>query len=154
MPTEQAEKINEVFPAVLETIAFMFAEPVPADELRIDAASPIFQAEIRFTGPTSGRLTLLTPEGICGELMVNMLGIEPGDQDDEIPPDEVLKELLNVTCGQLLTAIAGDEPVFNLSPPEVKCIDINRWKVLLESPEAFGFLVEDTPVLLRLTIDD
>ena len=73
------------------------------------------------------------------------------DQDDEIVQQrslDSLKEVLNVICGNLLTVIAGEEPIFNLSVPETDTIGPDEWQQLIDDPDSQGFLVDDNPVLL------
>ncbi len=151
MPLEQAEKIEEAFVFVLEKLAFMFAERTCLSEIPTEVEAPL-QADIQFSGQASGQLTLAVSEDICGDLTANILGTDPDDLVPSESSNDALKELINVICGRLLTAIAGDEPVFNLTSPEVKQIDAQTWQSMLADPDAIGFLVDDSPVVLRLAM--
>jgi CheY-specific phosphatase CheX len=114
-----------------------------------------------FDGPFKGSLALAVPEPFGGQVAANVLGLDMDDpktengtvcQTETNCAVDALKELLNVTCGNLLTAIAGDEPVFDLTVPEVTLLSEDEWRATPGLPDAVGFLVEDWPVFLRLTL--
>ena len=148
---EKSEIMEEVVVSVLEKLAYMFADQVPSEEMPGDAGS-LLRADIYFVGSTSGQLTLISSEEMCNELSVNMLGVEPGELDDQGLGREALKELLNVICGQLLTEILGDKPVFDLSAPTVSQMDAVQWKFFCTDSNALSFMVDENPVLLRLSM--
>jgi len=138
-----------VFTDVLEQLAFMFAEP-PENETPHLAAGGIVQATMGFKGPFDGTLDLVVPRAMCEELAANVLGLEPDDEMVTHAPFDALKELLNVTCGNLLTALAGEEPIFDLTIPEVALLGDSAWPALRERPETVYYLVDRYPVLLHL----
>ena len=116
--SEYTEQLEEVFISVLEKLAFMFAEAVPKDEMptRGGCSAPNRNS---FSGHASGQISMMVRRDICDELVSNILGVDPGE-DGGADSEDALGELLNVVCGQLLTTIAGNEPVFDLSPPADK----------------------------------
>ncbi len=99
----------------LEKLAFIFAMPeeediTPEEGETVDVA-------IRFSGPFSGSMLVLYPQGDLDELAANMLGL---DDEDEISGDQkldALKETINIVCGNVLPAIGGKEAVFDIDAP-------------------------------------
>ena len=73
-------------------------------------------------------------QGAVTELTANMLGL---DDDCEISVDEqqdAFKEMLNVICGNLLPAIAGDQREFNIGPPAILSEDETRIELKKKDP--------------------
>jgi hypothetical protein len=148
METDRAEKIAEAFCGILSTQAFMFGEAVPAEALP-DPGGELLSAAMEFSGPLSGVLRIAAPANMCVHLAGNTLGIEPDALAVEQSGD-AFKELLNVTCGKILTDVAGDEPVFDLSVPEVSLLSRSTWNVMVGDPAVLKFSVDDFPVLLKM----
>jgi CheY-specific phosphatase CheX len=141
MQSEHIDILTEVFCEVLEEVAFMFGEPSSKDELLTNAAKRL-HATMTFAGSTYGTLGVAMPAEMCTDLAANILGM---DKEDDIPATEAedaLKELLNITCGQFLTAMFGEESVFDFSIPQVTEIDQADWSALMQKPETVGFMVE------------
>ena len=151
--SEHQETLNDVFCDVCERLAFMFGELALDDEFP-DVDSECAMASMNFTGPLKGRLTLAVPTEICPEIAANVLGLDPDDELVAQSADDALRELLNVTCGNLLTALAGEEPVFDLSVPKVSQISTDTWNTLRSAPGTAAFLVDDSPVLLNLLLEE
>lgn len=151
MQTEQAEKLAGVFCGILETQAFMFGEGVEGDELPAPSGE-LLETRMTFSGPRKGLVLLAAPRDMCVELAGNTLGIEP-DATAAAQAEDALKELLNVTCGSVLTEIAGTEPIFDLSVPEVRVMDGAGWGALKGQEGTLCFTVDDYPALLRLEME-
>lgn len=153
MRADRKELVGEVFCDVFEKVAFMFGEEAGREELS-EAATEFIQAAMSFKGPFEGNLAIVVPDEMCPEIAANVLGM---DLDDEIVKDQAtdaLKEVLNVICGNLLTEIAGEEPIFDLSVPLISKIDEAGWAAILDRPDAVGFLVDETPVVLMFSSED
>ena len=146
------EVLEDVFSDVMESLAFMFAERVDKEDLP-SADGTILAVGMRFAGPFAGTLALTVPEATCTELAANVMGMDPEDAAAEEHAADALREVLNVTCGQLLTALAGDEPVFDLSVPTAEQKPPAHWAAALEQPQTLAFLVDESPMLLTLSID-
>lgn len=149
MSSENQAILNQVFSSVLEQLAFMFVDAAGKDSPKIDAAG-IVQTRMGFQGPFSGHMELIVPRGMCEELAANVLGLEPDDEVVLRAPFDALKELLNVTCGNVLTRIAGDQPVFDLTIPTVEQYDADQWDAFRTRDNTLFVLVDDHPVLLYL----
>lgn len=148
MPEPTPVPVLEVFCQVLESLAFMFADPADRQDLPA-AGEPLLEASIGFRGPWSGSLTLLAPQSLAGELAANVLGVDADDESAAEQGRDALGELMNVTLGRLLTAVAGEAPVFDLTPPTVTDAADERWPQFVASESAVAVLVDGRPVLLR-----
>jgi len=150
--TDQQELVAQTFERVLENLAFMFTEV--AEEAPPPPQGPLVVARMTFSGPQHGRLELMVPHAMCPDIAANVLGLDPGDELVQAKPYDAVKELLNVTCGQLLTAVLGEEPVFNLSIPEVDNADEDPWRAAAAREGTVAVFVDDEPVLLFFEVQD
>lgn len=105
----------------MEKLAFLFSFP---DEERAEAfPGPAIAGRVGFNGLFSGSLALRMSSSVLPELAVNMLGL---DDEEETHPEmhqDAFKEMLNVICGNLLPALAGEEAEFSIDAPEVITAD-------------------------------
>ena len=154
MEVNYKEMLNEVFTDICEKLAFMFTEIPDDEEFPEEILDPV-KASMTFVGPFKGSLALVVPNEMCPEIAANVLGLDPDDEMmTESAANDALKEMLNVTCGHVLTSIAGEEPVFDLSVPEVSSLDKDAWKAIYDSPTTCALLVDDSPVLLYLVLEE
>ncbi len=151
MQTDNLAVLTEAFRDIVEQTAFMFAEPVEPQTLPVTDL-PFVQATMTFTGPLRGSLTIAMPESACAELAGNVLGMDPQDEFVRQGSADALKELLNVTCGHILTGMAGDRPIFDLSIPQVFDLDAGGVQALLAAPGTLAYLVDSRPALVRLDL--
>lgn len=148
----QREQLSRIFSQVLEQFAFMFSDAAARDDI-VPAGDAFLQAKMTFTGAISGSLSLTVPATLGPQIAANVLG---ADREDQVAPsdgEDAIKELLNMTCGQLLTAIAGEKPVFELTVPAISRLGSNDWQNLLNSDNSLLFIVEDSPVLVSLIVE-
>ena len=148
MKTEHVQTLGETFCRVLEQLAFMFPEPAAKSELPTHTGEYV-SVSMGFKGVFNGTLRLAAPSAICAEIAVNMLGMDLDDEEVAAKGLDALKEVLNVTCGNILTEIAGDEAVFALDIPEATIMDASGWSDLLRHDETLCFLIDDCPALLQ-----
>ncbi len=128
--------IVEVAETTCESLAFMFPMPPPEDGADPDADEDALGASVEFSGPFEGVLAVTVPRQMLPHLAANMLGLAPDCTTAEQRHD-ALRELCNVVCGNLLPAIAGPDPVFEVSPPQVaddarvrkppSCVAVTNW---------------------------
>ncbi len=144
--------VTEVFVSVMEKTAFMFGEPAEKEDLPLSGQAFV-QATMSFSGPLRGQLVMAVPKDSCVEIAANVLGMDAEEGFVAERAMDSLKEILNVTCGHILTAMAGEEPVFDLSIPEVQDADEASVKALARDERTLGFVADDCLVLLRLTMD-
>jgi len=142
------EIVLRVLSEVFEGFAFMFVEEEP--DFNSEAPVECLCARIGFSGKiAAGVFEIVSPVDFCEELAENILGAET----DELPPDageNALKEVVNVACGYLLSEKFGTEEVFDLSIPETASVDPNEWRSLFGSGSYAVYLVEESPILVRL----
>ena len=98
---------------IFEELSFLV--PSPSAAPIGDAAAS--GAVVDFHGPFSGRLALRITRDILPTLSANMLGEEHAP--DEFMERDVVGEIANVLCGNVLPQIAGSEPVFHLESPHI-----------------------------------
>lgn len=97
-----------------EELGFMFPAP-DTDPWELDPASSA-ATSVSFQGEFDGRLVLQVESSMLPTIAENMLG-------EEIPLEEemqhdVLCEITNVICGNVLPMIAGKQAVFRLNAPQ------------------------------------
>ena len=131
----------------------MFGEPAEGDELP-ESSGEYVQAKMFFKGDISGEISITIPTEMCAEIAANVIGTELDDEVAIARGLDSLKELLNVTCGQFLTSVAGVEPVFDLSVPETLEVDSKKWDELLNDDNSLTFQVDERPVVLSLLTEE
>jgi len=144
--------INDVFPQMIEELTFLFADPVEggaAPGIPHDAVV----VSIAFSGERSGTLDMGIGRSLGIEMAANLLGLDPEADNAAALGDDALRELMNVTCGHVLTSLAGDKPVFNLTIPEVRPVNGAEWDALGQGHDTAQFSVDGRPVQMRLRLD-
>ena len=117
MRAELEDIMSQVTIDTLEKLAFMFAF---SDESGEDPPRDSTVAgSVSFTGPFSGTRIVMISIEVLQELAANMLGLDDGEEATQDHQFDALKETMNVICGNLLPAIAGDEVVFDINVPMV-----------------------------------
>jgi chemotaxis protein CheY-P-specific phosphatase CheC len=142
--------LSEVFRDVLERVTYAFGDPA-APAAFLGASGRFVRAVMSFTGPLAGALEIAAPEALGDEMAASALGVDP-DPGAAASGRDILKELLNVTCGAFLTALAGRAGTFDLTVPEIEDLDACGWRAALEAPGALVFAVEDRPILVHLSL--
>lgn len=149
MNSNNKTKTIEAFTEVLGKLAFMFAEPLERGESG-DTPQEALQAEVAFSGPLHGRLSVAVPREWCSELAANILGVDEEDDAALENLADALKELVNVSCGHVLTAVAGEQFLFDLSPPQVNELSGDDWRRLTADPETIPMIIDEvSPALLH-----
>lgn len=148
-----SEIVNGVFARVLEKQAFLFADEMSLTDLP-PGDDDWVEARIDFHGPFGGCLSLAMPREAELEIAANFLGKDVDDPVVAQCAEDSLKEILNVVCGHLLTALAGVDPVFDLTIPNVLPISAEDLARLVAHPESLGFDVEGNPAVLRFMVSD
>lgn len=151
MPDDSSEILGAVFCEVVEKMAFMFSD-VPEEGDDATGVSDAVRAFMQFHGPIHGTIALAVAKGLCPEIAANSLGLETDDEDAVSKSYDALKELLNVICGNYLTRVAGEEPLFDLTVPQIEDLDLEQWDALVRREGTCAFLVEDYPALIRVDL--
>jgi len=153
MHEKDSEIVEKVFCEVLENFAFLFGDPCKKNEL-IANNKAYLSAMINFRGSRHGIIGVAAPVDLCVEMAAGILGIDSDDDDAGEKAGDALKEFINIMCGQLLTTIYGDEEIFNMSIPEIESMDENEWQNLVDRPETIGLLVDDSPIVGYLSLEN
>ena len=131
---------------VLEQMAFIAAFP-PEAELPTPGTPLLLR--ITFRGPVCQRLDLLAGEELGATMAANIFGAD--STEARFRARDALKELLNVTCGAVLSQWpAADTPGFEMSIPEVVPLDEAGWKQLLAEGDFQQLDAEGHLVAIRL----
>jgi len=138
---------------VFESLSFMFGEAIDLDE--VDSESETFiNVSISYKGNRAGAVFFIVSDKTAKILAYNILGIDENEED--LPSEsymDALKELLNIICGQFITAMFGDEPVFDLTVPETKIISLDEWQESIDSGNFLALNVDDEPILIKSIIE-
>ncbi len=153
MEPNNTEILFEVVSGVLEAQAFMFADAAEKGDIP-PRDGEYYQAKMTFVGPFRGTMALTVPMEMCTEMAANVLGLDMDDEQAEEGAQDALKELLNVACGQVLTELAGEEPVFDLTVPAVTVMDDETWDALTHDENVAAMLVDERPLLTGLWIEE
>ncbi len=148
MPTDPLSVLGEVTIEILERFAFLLGDPA---ETGAPPAPPptAWLATMQFTGPRRGTLGLATTPALARQMAANLFGREPEEISDEEAAD-ALKEFLNVTCGDYLHDLEGNEPIYDLSAPAVAPADREALRARLAGREQLAFNVEGQPLFVFL----
>ena len=114
-PSERT--LAQVGKRVLESMAFAV---ISADPVVVEREATVWEGAVCFSGPFSGSASMRMPEPVLAELSSNTLGLQDGCECSEQQRSDVLGELTNVFCGNLLEALSGSTRAFDLATPEVK----------------------------------
>lgn len=100
----------------LERTAMVFAEP--ADQTH-QHAPPTRFAQIRYSGPSTGSLTLGANDDFVREVASSLLGVDPSEVSVEKDGVEALKEMANILGGSVILAMSGETCKFSLGLPQL-----------------------------------
>jgi len=152
--TAHKEVIKKIFSDVMEKLALMFCVPLENVDFPIEKEGYI-QARMYFSSDKAyGMLSMTIPDEDYYEIAANFLNIESVAKVDEDEAIDALKEVLNITCGQILGAIEDSALLYELTVPEVSFFDSPFSINLINSPNSFCFKADDTPILLQFSIKD
>ena len=117
MSAKLEERMSQVAIDTLEKLAFMFAFSDEDGEGRSEGS--MVTGSVAFTGPFSGTLVVTISIEVLRELAANMLGFDDEEETTEDHRSDAFKETMNIICGNLLPAIAGNDVIFDIGVPGV-----------------------------------
>ncbi len=112
-----ALELKRIAAVVLSDMAFMLGDDEPTDWA---PGAIMLEGTIGYHGPVNGRLRCFCTRDFAVRLAANIRGIDPDDDEALAGAEDAVRELLNVLCGQLITAWHGTEAVFQLDIPAVR----------------------------------
>jgi hypothetical protein len=143
--------LRRVFTEVLNEQMFIFAEETDEGMLE-PPAEPMLSVEIVYTGDAQGSVKMILPEALCREISANAVGVEEDELTAETDITDAAKELLNITCGQFLTAFYGEKPMMTLQVPQVGKLSVEALKVIIADFSGLAFIVDDHLILLQAQV--
>ena len=153
MQNEYRTILTEVFCDTLLQYAFLFGDECPKDELSVDNADCL-KITAGFSGERSGELGIVASTDLCAILTSNVLGEDPdGYEELDENTSDALEELINVVCGQFLTAAFGEDLIIDMSPPIAARMDIAEWNSLVDDEKTISFMIEDVPALVYVSVE-
>jgi len=151
MEKEMRRILDETLCEVLEKQAFLFAEETEPGDVPPQTGK-MLSARITFAGTFSGTISLYVTEAMCCEIAANFLGVDADAPGITGKAPDALKEILNVVCGNFLTAAAGDGPVFDLTVPQSAEHDGGEWSKILAIPGIMAYVVDEYAVACHLEV--
>jgi CheY-specific phosphatase CheX len=143
--------LETTFISVVEKLTFMFGEQVDVSE--VEAGDEVWmQARMEFSGDLPGALSVIVPEALQPEIAANILGLDAEGLDTREVLDDALREVLNVVCGHVIMALAGNDANFELDTPRNTELDGEQLAAVLAHEGTTAYLLDDEPVLLNLEL--
>ncbi|GHS94118.1 hypothetical protein FACS1894139_14420 [Planctomycetales bacterium] len=142
--------LRQVFIKVLDEQMFLFAEDVDlAEAPAVD--EPMSAVTITYHGYSRGELYLALSRRFCRIITGSSLGVDESEIPASVDLDDAARELLNMTCGQFMTAYFGEEPVFDLCPPQCRGLTAEEFAETRRVFNGLSFMVDDNLILLSYT---
>ena len=66
---------------------------------------------------------------------------------------DALAEMLNVVCGHVIMALAGRDANFKLDAPRTGSVQEDEFNRIMLSEDFIGFMLDDSPVFLGLSLE-
>ena len=145
MQEQQTATLTTVFSEVLASLAFMFTD---GEQHEPPPDTVWLETKISYYGPFQGTLCFCCTQEFSTLLAANLLGIDAEDERAVTAGEDASKEFMNIVCGQLVTALYGTEPVFNLSIPQLEVMDAPPDLFVSGDPDVSTLWVEGSPVQL------
>lgn len=148
MENRSKDVLGKTIVSVLESMAFMFAEIVTKNPVLSIEENTCIHTHIEFSGGRSyGEIGLILSPGLVSSIAKNVMGMESEDIVPHDTVEDMSKEIVNVICGQFLTSMFGDKPIFELSVPDVSRLDSKACSDMFTDPNIVVCMVEDSLIL-------
>lgn len=140
----ETDTLAESFYKAVEGFTMLVAEPLESVPTSPERA---MVARMRLNGiGVTADVAIAVPEGGCKVIAQTATG-----EDDGTDGCDALMELLNVTCGQLVDAIAGGP--YSMCPPELQELDgASAWAEVCSMHRSLGFDVEGLLMVIGASI--
>lgn len=147
---DYGQVLDETFCTVCEQFTLMLADASAQECGDLDMRGWV-QAKLSFRGRYSGTLTAAAPKQLVRQFAASALGVEVGDPVAAGSAPEALKELANLTCGRMMTALAGEAAIIELSAPVLTGFAASDW-VPRPGSTISSYIVEGTTMALSLSV--
>jgi len=136
--------LERVLADVLADLAFLVGE---SGDLEPAPGAVWIAAHVEYRGPRQGVLRCWCTETFATQLAANLLGLD-ADSDEACDRRlDAVCELLNVLCGQFVTARYGVSAVFNLSIPAATVCAETPALPREESVDVCTLMVDGAPLI-------
>jgi len=151
MSDQKQPTLEQTFISVVEKLTFMFGEQIEPDEIEA-GPEPWVQSSIGLTGDVTGSLAVIVPTSLQPEIAANILGLDAEGLDTKEVLDDALGEVLNVVCGHVIMALAGQGANFQITPPVISVLSLDDRDAALADTDTTAYLLDEEPVLLNLKL--
>jgi len=148
MQQQKTATLATIFSEILADLAFMFSEEDDTDLL---SGEEWLETSINYEGTVSGTLRFWCTQAFSVVLASNLLGIDPDDENASSQARDAAKELMNIICGQFVTAVHGTDDVFELSIPHIEGLSETPDCAEAQDSEVAAFIVDGEQVRLSHT---
>ena len=114
----EREGLIDAVVKVAERSLFAFAEPVPAGAMPRSIEGGWYDATVSFSGPFAGRVSVVMPTALAGQMCAAFLGVGETEVGDEGAVRDLAGEFANMACGAWLTTLDASG-CFDLTHPDV-----------------------------------
>ncbi len=142
--------IEAITVRILEDWAMMLVEPAEDGLSSFAPEEDFYICSIRFQGVVQGGYFILCQKPFLETLAGNLLGTESEFDEEEIR--DVLQEMANVLCGNLLTECYGEDTVFDVVLPKVEVIDSNKIEEF-DNARTVVCLADDEPLAVTYSLE-
>jgi CheY-specific phosphatase CheX len=117
MIENMTEQLTQISMDTIEKLTFAFASQ--DEDVNEDDIYDFQIVTVDFSGWFSGSLNMKISKHILSELTRNMLGIDDDESVSDEQNNDMLKELLNIICGNLLPEVGGSKAIFSIGTPAI-----------------------------------
>jgi hypothetical protein len=148
------EKAPTAFGEVIETMAFLCAAPVAASDAHdMKSDGPFVRLSMRFKGPITGTVDIVSPEALGAMMVDNMLSSDAAGSVRA--RRDALLEALNMTCGVLFRdASLLCDAQFEIGLPQLQQFDAaSQWLEFISSAGTTVLDVEGVIAAISVACD-
>lgn len=143
------QAMRQVMPSMVD-MSPHFPESGDVPAMQGDALN----VRVNYAGEYTGELGLILERGLVSCIAARVMGLDDAEDISDDMVDDALRELMNVICGHFVTLMYGDKALINVSTPQVFPVKNALCNMLKSSPDIHGFMIEDSPALGRVRIND
>ncbi len=149
---DRDQAVEKIVPEVIQNFVYLFCDPLDSADVTLPQ-SPLICAETVFRGDVKGELSIGTTPELCREMAANITGAEATGGEPTGMAEDALGEVVNVVCGHLVTALAGENAEVTPAIAKVTRKEAEGWKELLADSETSAFKAGEELMLVRLSVE-
>lgn len=141
---------DDVSVLALEDWGMALVEPIAPSRDVFPSDSVLYRGCTQFKGIMNGTIAVVCCRQFLVNITRNLLGVDATSEISDSLCKDTLTELVNVFCGNFLTAAYGDDVVFELVFPSVEIASAEQIDSFFKSRLIHCYLADDEPVALAL----